>query len=878
MRTGGACVHRLLAAVIACVLAAGAAIGALEQPADQAALTDPALRQIAEQNRQLTLLRTATLAPQMETASSQLQETRERRAALEDDLENVQDKVEKVGLSKALGLLLRKKRAELPDLAEHRRRLQALQSEIADAQAGILEYDESRAKAAHVEERLREFMAGLEGGQEPAEWEQIESVARDLLTTRSDLLKGLYLDYDSHFTTLVDLSTAERELIKKARDYAGFVDGSILWFRSSAPLGPSDLGPAWQAVSSRVSPTEWAGVLREVAADARRRPLLHLLTWAAFACLLAFRRRLREILRKAGERVSRAQTDRMSHTLRGLGATVLLAAPVPLLLGFEGLALASRVQAPAFARAVGSGLEAAALALLTLGLLRAAAAEGGLADAHFRARARALKVLRRSLRWATPLLAVAAFIVCALEAQDVEADKGSLGRLAFIAGMAASAALFQRVFRRRCGLLQEVLERRAGGWLDRLRWAWYSAMVATPLALAVLAAAGYYYTALVLTWRLLATFWLCIALLLAYGLMLRWLFVARRKMAMEEARKRRVAQEETEGESAAPGSEQPAPDEPEMTIHSISEQSRELLHGLFVFAVILMLWFVWSDLVPAVKGVTLGTISLAELGLAVITLVVTLIAAKDIPGLLEMVVLQRLPIESGVRFAITRISRYAITVVGIVLAFRFVGVVWDDVQWLAAAVTVGLGFGLQEIFANFVSGLIILFERPMRVGDTVTVGDITGTVTRIRIRATTITDWDRKELVVPNKEFITGRLVNWTLSDRILRVVIPVGIAYGSDTDLAVRLMLKAARENAMVLDDPPPSVIFKEFGDSSLNFDVRAFVPSIESFLPVKHELHMAIDRAFREAGVEISFPQRDIHIRSISQALPIVDERKEE
>jgi potassium efflux system protein len=193
------------------------------------------------------------------------------------------------------------------------------------------------------------------------------------------------------------------------------------------------------------------------------------------------------------------------------------------------------------------------------------------------------------------------------------------------------------------------------------------------------------------------------------------------------------------------------------------------------------------------------------------------------------------------------------------------------VQWLVAAVTFGLGFGLQEIFANFISGLIVLFERPMRVGDVVTVGEVSGVVSRIRMRATTITDWDRKELIVPNKEFITGRLVNWTLSDRVLRIVFRVGVAYGSDTRLVQRLLLKAADEHPSVLTDPPPQALFVAFGDSTLSFELRVYVPGLEVYGAVQHELNSAIDSLFRVAGIEIAFPQRDVHVRSIEASLPI-------
>jgi potassium efflux system protein len=193
---------------------------------------------------------------------------------------------------------------------------------------------------------------------------------------------------------------------------------------------------------------------------------------------------------------------------------------------------------------------------------------------------------------------------------------------------------------------------------------------------------------------------------------------------------------------------------------------------------------------------------------------------------------------------------------------------WSNIQWLVAAVGLGLGFGLQEIFANFVSGLIILFERPIRVGDTVTVGNISGVVSRIRIRATWITGFDRKELVVPNKEFVTTQLVNWSLSDAISRVEIRVGIAYGSDTEKAIELLQDAADANPDVLRDPAPSVLFRGFGDSSLDFELRAFSPDMERRLPIVHALHMAIDRSFRTNGIEIAFPQRDVHLRSLPPA----------
>jgi potassium efflux system protein len=310
----------------------------------------------------------------------------------------------------------------------------------------------------------------------------------------------------------------------------------------------------------------------------------------------------------------------------------------------------------------------------------------------------------------------------------------------------------------------------------------------------------------------------------------------------------------------------------------------KLFSAVFAIAVLAGLGVIWNDVLPAfgvlskvrlwqssealevVNGVTeYEWITLREILLAGLTLVLTFFAATNIPALLEFAVLPRLPFDSGTRYAISTVLRYLITVPGVALAVSVLGFGWANIQWLVAAMTVGLGFGLQEIFANFVSGLILLFERPIRIGDTVTVGDVTGTVTRIRIRATTIVDWDRKELVVPNREFVTGQLVNWTLSDAVLRVVVRVGIAYGSDTRLATKLLYQVAADNDDVLEDPPPKVIFSAFGSSSLDFELRCFVSSPQQWRVISHELNLAIDDLFRQNNIEIAFPQQDLHVRSI-------------
>jgi potassium efflux system protein len=189
---------------------------------------------------------------------------------------------------------------------------------------------------------------------------------------------------------------------------------------------------------------------------------------------------------------------------------------------------------------------------------------------------------------------------------------------------------------------------------------------------------------------------------------------------------------------------------------------------------------------------------------------------------------------------------------------------------LIAALGVGIGFGLQEIIANFISGLILLFERPVRIGDIVTVGETSGVVTKIRIRSTTIRNWDQQELLVPNKEFITGRLLNWTLSDPVARIVISIGIAYGSDVERALKILLNAANQHERVIEEPASLVTFESFDDSSLDIKLRCYIGSMDHRLQTLSELNLVINRDFAAAGIEIAFPQRDIHLDT-SQPLEV-------
>lgn len=228
-------------------------------------------------------------------------------------------------------------------------------------------------------------------------------------------------------------------------------------------------------------------------------------------------------------------------------------------------------------------------------------------------------------------------------------------------------------------------------------------------------------------------------------------------------------------------------------------------------------------------------------------------------------VLARREVDIGVRQAIGTIIQYLVVVFGLLIILSTAGIDLTTLQVLAGAIGIGVGFGLQNITNNFISGLIILFERPIKVGDRIQVGEVSGDVVRIGARATTVKTNDNIEVIVPNADFISTLVINWSHSDREVRLHIPVGVSYGSNPEEVRDILLEVSASHPGVLRTPAADVIFAEFGESSLNFDLRVWTSSyITKPKILRSDLNFAIQRKFKERGVEIPFPQRDIHIRS--------------
>ena len=416
-----------------------------------------------------------------------------------------------------------------------------------------------------------------------------------------------------------------------------------------------------------------------------------------------------------------------------------------------------------------------------------------------------------------------------------------------------------------------------------------------PVILIALIALGYYYTALNLITHIINTYIAWVVWSLVRHTIYRGVTVASRRLAYRRLQEKRQQKQQDSSDASASDDVVVITEQEEGL--DLNEVRSQLLRfaDLFIWtALFVIFYYVWSDLVTVVSylrditlwqqtstteaGVVTETISLFNLIVALIIVVITYILVRNIQGILEILLFSRVKLSQGTPYTITTLLTYILVAVGGAWAFSTLGMSWSKLQWLFAALSVGLGFGMQEIFANFVSGIILLFERPIRVGDTVTINDVTGTVAKIRIRAITMIDPDRKEVIVPNKSFVTGQVINWALSNTITRLVVSVGVAYGSDLDLVKRLLLQAAHEQPSVLKDPEPRALFLTFGASTLDHELRVYVGQVSERNDTLDALNRRVNQLFAENNIDIAFNQLDIFIKNkdTGEEIPFIDVAK--
>ncbi|MCK9997758.1 mechanosensitive channel MscK [Providencia rettgeri] len=689
-----------------------------------------------------------------------------------------------------------------------------------------------------------------------------KSTLLKLLEVRRGLLDELNQQLGGQISQAINLQLDQNQLLSVVGSLENTLAQQIFWVNSNKPIDLEWVKAFPEAAATQINSFDFSLSNRSIKRGVSNSLLVVIPLVLVALLFIWFNRKINSRLQDIDQRLSSLRNDSVLSTPFAILLTLMQTLPISLfLLAFGYWFLKTgNVQGPFFWQFSQQLAIFWALFELTFRVLK----PQGIAQKHFGIEKEKISQTRRGMiRLSIPLVPLIFFSTYGVS-NPLKVSEDVIGQLIVLVSLIL-LCIFTIPF------CKQVWQEK-GSHLTRSIV--MTLLTFSPLILVGLMMAGYYYTTLRLANRWLDSLYLLLLWYITYNACLRGLTLVARKLAYQRAIERRamLKQEDVENEPIK---------EPPMTIELISQQSLRLTTMVLFIIFALAFYAIWSDFITifsfldsvnlwsytatsAEGGNILQFVTLANLILALVIIIVSWVMTRNLPGLLEVLVLSRLKLRQGSTYAITTILTYIIVGIGAIASLGMIGVTWNKLQWLAAALTVGLGFGLQEIFANFVSGIILLFERPIRIGDTVTIGTYSGTVSKIRIRATTIVDFDRKEVIIPNKAFVTERLINWSLSDTVTRITIAIGVAYGSDLDKVKRVLLSAATSNNKVMTEPAPNVYFTSFGASTLDHELRFYVRQIGDRGVTSDEVNRAIDKLCRENDIDIAFNQLEVHLHN--------------
>ncbi|PPI87892.1 miniconductance mechanosensitive channel MscM [Candidatus Pantoea edessiphila] len=605
---------------------------------------------------------------------------------------------------------------------------------------------------------------------------------------------------------------------------------------------------------------------------------------ALFLVILNFslRHKYDAFLELSASKVGKVTQDRFMLTIRAVFWSIIMSLSIPIMWLQIGYGLQQSSSYPIII-AIGDGIINTVPILTTFIIINTFSRPNGLFIMHFRWSQilvnRGIKNYLITLYFILPLV-VLLTIIDNLEEHNLSS---SLGRLCFIL-ICTTISIGSLSLKKSQVPLYVNKNGNTNNFINNTIW---NIIIIVPIIAAITSALGYLSTAKAILFHIEISNIIWFLLLIVYHIIRRWMLIQHRKLSFDRAKQKRAeilalrARTEEEKEQSMQNADSIEIEEPVVNLDIISAQSLKLVRWILMLVALVLLIYSWSEIHLAlgffdnillwntnssVQGSgNYHPITLGALLVAVLTFIITLQLVRNMPALIELVLLQHLNLRPGTNYAISTITKYITIILGGLFGFSVIGIEWSKLQWLVAALGVGLGFGLQEIFANCISGLIILFERPIRIGDTVTIRELTGSITRISTRATTITDWDRKEIIVPNKAFITEQFVNWSLSDSVTRVVLTIPALSINNSDKITKILKHAAECCNYVLKTPAPEVFLVDLQQGVLLFELRVYVAEMGHRMPLRHELNQLIIDKFTQNNIIIPFPPFQMRVESI-------------
>lgn len=816
-------------------------------------------------------------AQRMDLVASQQRTAVNQTIQVRQALSTIREQSQWLGVSNVLGEALRAQVARLPEMPKP----QQLDSEMGQLRVQRLHYEDLLEHQQQLRQIRQDDGTPLTADQ--------RKILEAQLKTQRELIGSLLSGSDNLILEVTKLKVANGQLEDALKEVKEATHRYLFWTADVSALHlsfPLDLVRDLKSLLSLDTLGQMAGALVMMFTSRETvLPILGALLLVGFS--LSSRRHYRDFLNRSASKVGKVTQDRFGLTVRTVFWSILVALPLPVLWMALGYGLQHAWPYP-IAVAIGDGVTATVPLLWAFMISAGFARSKGLFIVHFRWQqnrvARAMRFYSLCIGFVVPLI----MLLIGFDNLDDRQFSATLGRLCFI--LICGALSLVTVSLKRAGI-PLYLDKEGNGenFVTNLLW---NLMIGIPLIAALASCIGYLATSQALLARVETSLAIWFLLLVIYHIIRRWMLIQRRRIAFDRARNRRAdilaqrAKGEEDATATQNNSEAQEVDEPVIDLDAISAQSLRLVRSILTLIALVSVIVLWSEIHSAfgflenirlwdasttVQGVeSLQPITLGSVLIAILVLIITTQLVRNMPALLELALLQHLNLTPGTGYAITTLTKYTLILVGGLAGFSMIGVDWSKLQWLVAALGVGLGFGLQEIFANFISGLIILFEKPIRIGDTVTIRDLTGSITRINTRATTITDWDRKEIIVPNKAFITEQFINWSLSDSVTRVVLTIPAAADANSEEVTNVLLAAAKRCQYVLETPQPEAYLVDLQQGIQLFELRIHAAEMGHRMPLRHELHQQILRGYQEHGLEMPFPPFQVRMETLGRKTP--------
>ena len=833
-----------------------------EMLAEQGELT-PYLKEQIDINRKMSqeLTDQAQRMSAITTSQSEISTSiRDARQALT----TIREQAQWISSSSTLGEALRSQLSRLPDMPKS----QQLDREMADLRVQRLNYEDMLERLTKLDISTQE----TENNLSPAQTQ----VFKSLIKTRKELLSSLISGFDTEMLELTKLNVATGQLTDALKEVKDASNRYLFWVADVPPISiqyPVLLVTDITQLLSLDTLSQLVGALKVMVTT--QDSFLYLLGSIILVIFsVSTRKHYQAFLDRSSLRIGKVTQDRFYLTIRTIFWSIIVALPLPMMWSAIGYGLQSAWQFP-MAAAIGYGVSATTPVLWLFMISETFSRPTGLFIAHFGWDKDAVKRAMRHYRLAIFVIVPLMMALITFEHYSEREFAATIGRFCFLLLCVALSLITNNLRRSQIPLY---LDRHGSGENIVNKALWLMIFLA-PVAAAFFSVLGYFSTSQALLARLETSVAIWFVILIIYHTIRRWMSMQRRKLAFERAKQRRAemlaqrAKGEDDNQPPNASNESNIDIEEQLIdLDAISTQSVGLVRSILTMIALVSLIWLWSELHTAfsflenirlwdvtstINGVdTIQAITMGSIFIAILAIIVTAQLVRNLPALLELAVLQHLDLTPGTGYAISTLTKYTITIIGTIVGFSMLGIDWSKLQWLVAAMGVGLGFGLQEIFANIISGLMILFEKPIRIGDTVTIRNLTGNITKINTRATTLTDWDRKEIIVPNKAFITEQFINWSLSDTITRIVMTISAPADVNSELVTNTILRAAERSTMILETPNPEVYLVDLQQGIQIFELRIYAAEMGHRMPARHEVHQNILAAFAEQGIPLPFP----------------------